>query len=137
MSEATYSPAALRADRPHRVKVTLEIRNEAGEREAVETDVYYRAVSLDDRDAFPAVVGLTGRALDDAVKAQLAYLVLKIPRFGVGPAAEGFEQAADAAFFGALDDKNISAISTAIGDDLDPNAPPSGSSPTTTGAEGK
>jgi hypothetical protein len=62
---------------------------------------------------------------------------VKIPDFGVGPAAEGFEQEADAAFFGALEDAHVNAISEAIAEDRDPNGTPSASSSTTTGAEGK
>jgi hypothetical protein len=132
-----FNPKALRADAPHKVKVRLVIRDEAGEKQEVTTDVFYRALSLDDQVGFPSVEGKEGTGRVEAVKEQLALLVVKIPDFGVGPVADGFEQEADACFFGAMEDSFFNAISEAIAEDRDPNATPSGSSSITTGAEGK
>ena len=134
---AKFNPGQLRADAPHKVSVTLVIRDAGGEKQSVVTDVFYRALSLDDQATFPSVENKEGQERVEAVKAQLAALVVKIPDFGVGPAAEGFEQEADAAFFGALEDAHVNAISEAIAEDRDPNGTPSASSSTTTGAEGK
>lgn len=132
-----FNPNQLRAAAPHKVTVKLIIRDDEGAKQEVTTDVIYRGLSLDDQPDFPSVEGLEGKARLDAIKAQLAFLVVSIPDFGVGPADKGYEQQPDAAYFGAMDDPHITAISDAIAEDRDPNAKPSSSSQPTTGAEGE
>lgn len=129
-----FNPRQLKASAPHKVKVKLMIRDEHGEKQEVETDVYYRGLSLDDQAEFPSVEGKEGKERIEAVKAQLARLVYNIPDFGVGPDGE---QKADEAYFGEMDDAHVNAISEAIAEDRDPNGKPSSSSQPTTGAEGK
>jgi hypothetical protein len=114
--------------------VKLVIRDEQGEKQEVETAVFYRALSLDDQATFPSVEGKEGKERIEAVKAQLALLVHSIPEFGVGP---DDEQEPSPEFFGTLEDAHVNAISEAIAEDRDPNSLPSSSSPLTTGAEGK
>ena len=119
-----YNPNQLRADAPHKVKVKLLIRDEEGTRQIIETDVYYRGISLDSVGAIPDIEGKEGQERLDVIKAQLAMLVTRIPEFGVGPE---LEQKPDAAFFGGLEDANLDAISNAIAEDRDPNSKPSSS----------
>lgn len=132
-----YNPSQLRADAPHKVPVRLIIRDGEGRRQEITTDVFYRGLSLDDQADFPSVEGKEGKERIEAVKQQLARLVVKIPDFGVGPAEEDFEQQPDAKYFGGIDDSHVNAISEAITEDRDPNAKPSDSSQPTTGAEGQ
>jgi hypothetical protein len=122
--QTKFSPSQLLAAAPHKVSVRLVIRDERGEKQEVMTDVFYRALSLDDQLSFPSVEGKDGAERIEAVKEQLAILVVKIPDFGVGPVAESFEQEADASFFGAMEDSFVNAISEAIAGDRDPNATP-------------
>jgi hypothetical protein len=129
-----FNPKQLRADAPHKVMVKLMIRDEHGARQEVETTVFYRGLSLDMQADFPTVEGTEGTARIEVVKKQLGMLVHSLPDFGVGPDGE---QAADAAFFGTLEDATINAISEAIAEDRDPNVKPSNSLQPTTGAEGK
>lgn len=129
-----FNPKQLRADAPHKVMVRLVIRDEQGEKQEVETAVFYRALSLDDQVSFPSVEDKVGKERVEAVKQQLALLVHSLPDFGVGP---DDEQKPDAEYFGTLDDAHVNAISEAIAEDRDPNPKPSSSSPLTTGAEGK
>jgi hypothetical protein len=119
-----YSPSQLRADAPHRVKVKLSIRDDEGNKQIVETDVYYRGISLDTTGQIPDIEGKEGQDRLDVLKAQLAMLVSGIPDFGVGL---DLEQKPDAEFFGGLEDANIDAISNAIAEDRDPNTKPSNS----------
>jgi hypothetical protein len=129
-----FNPNQLKASAPHKVPVTLTIRDEAGEKVEVETYVYYRGLSLDDQATFPSVDGLEGEARIAVVKKQLSLMVHSIPDFGVGP---GEAQKADEAFFGEMEDGHVNAISEAIAEDRDPNVKPSSSSRPTTGAEGQ
>lgn len=122
-----FNPNGLRADAPHKVTVKLVYRNEAGEKEVVETEVFYRGLSLDTQDDFPTTEGKEGKERTEAVKQQLAALVVKIPDFGVGPAEDGFEVQPDAAFFGPLEDTHVNAIGDAIAEDRDPNVKSSNS----------
>lgn len=117
-----FNPGQLRAAAPHKVKVTLQIRDEVGEKQEVETAVYYRGLSLDDQAEFPTVEGKEGKERIEAVKQQLSRLVHSLPDFGVGP---DFEQKPDEAFFGEMDDAHVTAISEAIQEDRDPNTKPS------------
>lgn len=117
-----YDPRQLRADAPHRAKATLVFRDSEGIKHIVETDVFYRGISLDTTGTIPDIEGKEGQERIDVLKAQLAMLVTGIPEFGVGL---DLEQKPDAAFFGDLEDANIEAISNAIAEDRDPNTKPS------------
>ncbi len=121
---AQYTPGQLKASAPHKAKVKLVIRKDDGEKQEVETFVLYRGLSLDDQADFPSVEGLAGKDRIDVVKKQLERLVIGLPEFGVGPEEE---QKADEAYFGAMEDAFVTAISDAIGEDRDPNTKPSDS----------
>ncbi len=117
-----YNASQLRADAPHRVKVNLVIRDDDGNKQVVETDVYYCGMSLDTVGIMPDVEGKEGQERLNTIKEQLAMLVIGIPDFGVG---HDLEQKPDTAFFGGLEDVNLEAISNAIAEDRDPNTKPS------------
>jgi hypothetical protein len=120
-----YNPSQLRADAPHKVKVVLVIRDAEGNKQVVpQVEVFYRGVSLDTVGIIPDVANTEGQERLNIIKKQLAFLVTSIPIFGVGPDCE---QKADEAFFGALEDANLDAISKAIEEDRDPNTKPSNS----------
>jgi hypothetical protein len=119
-----FKPGQLKAAVPHKVTVKLLLRDDAGEKQEVETHVFYRGLSLDAQADFPTVEGLEGKERIEAVKQQLERLVHSIPDFGVGP---DDEQKPDAAYFGEMDDAHVNAISEAIGEDRDPNVKPSSS----------
>ena len=134
MQQSRFNPNQLKAAAPHKVMVKLVIRDEGGEKQEVETPVFYHGLSIDDQADFPSVEGKEGKERIEAVKAQLARLVHSLPEFGVGP---GQEQKADEDYFGEMEDSYVNAISEAIAEDRDPNARPSSSSQPTTGAEGE
>jgi hypothetical protein len=117
-----YHPSQLRADAPHKVTVKLVFRDKEGNKQIVDTDVYYRGISLDTVGTIPDIEGKEGQERIDVIKAQLATLVTGIPAFGVGL---DLVQKPDAAFFGEIEDANLDAISTAIAEDRDPNSKPS------------
>lgn len=120
-----YKPSQLLASAPHKVKVDLVIRDTEGNKQIVpQVEVFYKGVSLDNVGSIPDVTGKEGQERLDVIKQQLALLVEKIPLFRVGPDCE---QKADEAFFGALEDANLDAISDAIAEDRDPNTKPSNS----------
>jgi hypothetical protein len=120
-----YNAKQLRADVPHKVKVNLFIRDADGNKQLVpDVEVFYRGVSLNTVGSIPDVDGKEGQERLDIIKQQLAFLVEKIPLFGVGPDCE---DKADEAFFGDLEDANLDAISEAIAEDRDPNKKPSNS----------
>lgn len=108
---AKYSPAQLKARPQHKVPVTMVLRDERGGKQEVVAEVVYRGLSLDDQADFPVLEGLEGKERVDAVKAQLARLVVAIPDFGVGP---DDEQRPDAVYFGEMEIENATAISRAI-----------------------
>lgn len=107
-----YDPKKLRAGAvPKKAPVTLVVTNDAGEAAVIETDVFFRGLSLDQTAEFPDDTGLKGKERIDVIKQQLALIVLSIPDFGVGPDEE---QKADAEYFGAMEDAHVEAISEAI-----------------------
>lgn len=111
-----YNPKQLKARRKHKVPVTFILRDEVGRKQEVVADVIYRGLSLDDQPDFPTVEGLEGKERIEAVKKQLAALVVAVPDFGVGPAEEGYEQPPDESYFGEMEIENATAISVAIGE---------------------
>ncbi len=85
--------------------------NEDGTSEAVELEIYYRGLTLDESSQFTDLETLAGEARNDEVKRQLAFIVERIPNF-----VDDAEQpvATDVAFFAALDVALVNAISEAI-----------------------
>lgn len=107
-----YDPKKLRAGGPpKKAPVTLAITNDAGEMEVIETEVFFRGLSLDETADLPDDTGLQGKERIEVIKRQLALIVLSIPDFGVGPDEE---QKADTEYFGAMEDAHVDAISDAI-----------------------
>ncbi|HEY0101370.1 MAG TPA: hypothetical protein VGB76_20770 [Pyrinomonadaceae bacterium] len=121
-----YDAGLLSASAPHKATAKLTIFNQQGEKETVETDVFYRGVSLDETEEFPDLEGLEGKARAAAIAKQLAFLVLSIPIFGVGVGAE-FPVKPDEKYFGSMDTAHVDAISTAIEESTSPNTSASNS----------